>query len=137
MSPHTVYFLIYARYGSPIGGEDLLRVMKMQKLTRDQLPKNTHMSNTTVTEACRGNPISLEKAQAIANDLHVDIHQIFRLTQEVKPLSSKTILEHHRFIDAVLDQAEKEMLIPYNAASKATSPKTHRKTPNHFQPKEI
>ncbi|MDE6281676.1 MAG: site-specific integrase [Oscillospiraceae bacterium] len=38
-------------------------------------------------------------------------------------LSAKTILEHHRLISTVLDQAEKEGLVPFNVASKAMLPK--------------
>ena len=42
-------------------------------------------------------------------------------------LSNKTIIEHHRLIRTILNQAEKEMLVQYNAASKATPPKITRK----------
>jgi len=37
-------------------------------------------------------------------------------------LSTKTILEHHRLIHTILAQADKEMLVTYNAANKATPP---------------
>ena len=52
-------------------------------------------------------------------------------------LSAKSVIEHHRFISAVLAQADKEMLIPFNPATKATLPKMDRKTPNYFQPEDI
>ena len=52
-------------------------------------------------------------------------------------LSAKSVIEHHRFISAVLAQADKEMLIPFNPATKATLPKMERKTPNYFQPEDI
>ena len=52
-------------------------------------------------------------------------------------LSAKTILEHHRFISTVLSQAEKEMLIPYNVAKKATPPKVKTKEANYFQESEV
>ena len=42
-------------------------------------------------------------------------------------LSNKTIIEHHRLIRTILSQAEKEMLIQYNSASKATPPKMDKK----------
>lgn len=38
-------------------------------------------------------------------------------------LSNKTIAEHHRLIHTILRQAEKELLVEYNMASKATPPK--------------
>ena len=52
-------------------------------------------------------------------------------------LSPKTVLEHHRFISTVLSQAEKEGLVPFNAASRATPPKVERKDPEYLQPGEV
>lgn len=52
-------------------------------------------------------------------------------------LSAKTILEHHRLISAVLDQAEKEGLVPFNVAAKATLPKITKKEVNYFQPEQV
>lgn len=52
-------------------------------------------------------------------------------------LSAKTILEHHRLISTVLDQAEKEGLVPCNVAAKATLPKVTRKEVNYFQPEQV
>lgn len=43
-----------------------------------------------------------------------------------KCLSPKTILEHHRLIHTILSQADKEMLVTYNAADKATPPKNEK-----------
>ena len=52
-------------------------------------------------------------------------------------LSAKTILEHHRLISTVLDQAEKEGQVPFNVAAKATLPKVAKKEVNYFQPEQI
>lgn len=52
-------------------------------------------------------------------------------------LSNKTILEHHRLISTILTQAEKEMLIPYNPASRAEPPQPQKKEVTYFQPDEI
>ena len=52
-------------------------------------------------------------------------------------LSAKTILEHHRLISTVLDQAEKEGLVPFNVAAKATLPKVSKKEVNYFQPEQV
>ena len=45
-------------------------------------------------------------------------------------LSAKSVLEHHRFVSAVLAQADKEQLIPFNPATPATKvtlPKAEKK----------
>ena len=52
-------------------------------------------------------------------------------------LSAKTILEHHRLISTVLDQAEKEGLVPFNVAAKATLPKINKKEVNYFQSEQV
>lgn len=52
-------------------------------------------------------------------------------------LSNKTILEHHRLIRTILAQAEKELLVPYNAASKATHPKVEHKEANYIEIEDI
>lgn len=52
-------------------------------------------------------------------------------------LSSKTIIEHHRLIRTILAEAEKELLVPYNAASKATPPKNERKEANYIEIEDI
>lgn len=52
-------------------------------------------------------------------------------------LSNKTILEHHRLISTVLEQACKENLVPFNVAKKATLPKAEQKEVNYFQPEQI
>lgn len=52
-------------------------------------------------------------------------------------LSNKTILEHHRLISTILRQAEKEMLVTYNAASKASPPRMSKINPNYFELEDI
>ena len=52
-------------------------------------------------------------------------------------LSPKTIHEYHCFIRAVLSQAVKELLVPFNVASKATSPKVVRKQANFIEQEDI
>lgn len=52
-------------------------------------------------------------------------------------LSAKTIIEHHRLISTVLEQATKEGLTIFNAASRASLPKLERKEVNYFQPEQI
>lgn len=111
--------------------------LKAAHMTREAIAKCGGLSATTVTKACRGEPIMLEKATAIADALKTPVSALFTITKNNKPLSAKTALEAHRFIHAVLAQAEKEMLVPYNAASKATAPAAKRKAPNYFQPETV
>lgn len=52
-------------------------------------------------------------------------------------LSNKTIVEHHRLISTVLEQAVKEGLIPFNIAYRAQPTKLENKEVNYLQPEQI
>ena len=105
--------------------------------TRTDIATAAGISATTVTFACRGKAIMADKAEAISQALGEKVKDLFTITRSGKPLSNKTVLEYHRFLHTVLDQAEREMLVPYNAAAKATPPSVPKKTPNYFQPEQI
>lgn len=116
---------------------DLYAYLGQRDLTRDALAKAAGVSPTTVTTACRGQTISQAKAEQIAGALDEKPAALFVFAENTTPLSTKSILEYHRFLHAVFAQAEKEMLVPYNAASKATPPKLPAHEVNYFQPAEI
>jgi len=52
-------------------------------------------------------------------------------------LSTKTVIEHHRLISTVLEQAFKERLVVFNAARQAELPRIEKKEVNYFQPEQI
>lgn len=52
-------------------------------------------------------------------------------------LSDKTIREYHSLIHVILEKASEEMLVLYNAASKATKPKYKRKESNFIEIENI
>ena len=52
-------------------------------------------------------------------------------------LSAKTVLEHHRLIHAVLEQAVREGLVPFNVADRVEPPKAERRDVNYFQPEQV
>lgn len=73
----------------------------------------------------------------IINDLYTYLLKNEKNKHTGKPLSPKTVLEHHRLISTVLEQAVKESLIPFNPASRADLPKITRKEVNYFQPEQV
>ena len=87
--------------------------------------------------AAKGNSLQLPKAQAICNAIGCPLEEIFSVEKDTRPLSNKTIIEYHRFISAVLAQAEKEMIVEYNAAAKATPPKLDTPEADSFQLDEV
>ena len=116
---------------------DLAKWLKENKKSRASIAEAAGISAATVGVAVKGEPIRDDKAEAIAAAMGKRVADIFKAEKNTDPLSDKTILEHHRLISTILTQAEKEMLVPYNAAAKATPPRTEKKDPNYFQPETI
>lgn len=116
---------------------DLKMMLKKAKMTKAEFSKAAGVSEGTLTSCCKGNFTSPETAAKIAAALHVSEKSLFDFVEDSAPLSQSTISGYHRCISAILGQAEKEMLIPYNPASKATPPKKEKPQPNYFQPADI
>ena len=123
--------------GSARAKIDMVTWLKKNKLSRGKLAEKAGISAATVGVAVKGESIKIEKAQAIAQAMEKKVDEVFKVEKNMEPLADKTILEHHRLISTILAQAEKEMLVPYNAAAKATPPRTKKKDPNYFQPETI
>ena len=113
---------------------DLTTWIKENHLSRAELSRRSGVSPSTMTAATQGKAISRAKAEAIAAAMGKSVTDIFDFSRNISPLSSKTILEYHRLISTIMAQAEKEMLVPYNPAAKATPPKVSKKEPDYYQP---
>ena len=116
---------------------DLTAYLKAQKKTKTAVAAAAGISLTTMVAATKGKSVSADTADGIAKALGKKLEELFSVSFDSSPLSDKTILEHHRLISTILSQAEKEMLVPYNAAAKATPPRVEKKDPNYFQPEEV
>ena len=116
---------------------DLAAWLKKNKKTRAAMAEASGVSAVTMGAAVRGESVSEATAAAIAQAMGRRLEDVFAVKRNTAPLSDKTILEHHRLISTILSQAEKEMLVPYNAAAKATPPRVEKKDPNYFQPEQI
>ena len=123
--------------GSATAKIDLAKWLKENKKSRASIAEAAGISAATVGVAVNGEPIREDKAEAIAQAMGKKVAEVFKVEKNTDPLSDKTVLEHHRLISTILTQAEKEMLVPYNAAAKATPPKVEKHDPNYFQPEEI
>ena len=71
------------------------------------------------------------------NDLYSRLSQNGVNKRNGGKLSSKSVLEHHRLVHTVLEQAVKEGIIPFNPADRVELPKAERKEVNYFQPEQI
>lgn len=123
--------------GSATAKIDLTKWLKDNKKSRASIAEAAGISAATVGAAVKGEPIREDKAEAIAKAMGKRVADVFKVQRNTTPLSDKTVIEHHRLISTILTQAEKEMLVPYNAAAKATPPKAAKHDPNYFQPEDI
>lgn len=112
-------------------------LLKSLKLNHAQAAKQAGLSAATVDALCNGKKISTKSAEKICSAFGLDIKKSFTVEKDNRPLSAKSRLEYHRLIHTILDQAEKEMLVSYNAADKVTPPTVEQKDPNYFQPDQI
>lgn len=116
---------------------DLPGILKSKKISRIKIATNTGLAPSTVNAAVRGESVSAETAKKICETLDIKFDKSFLFVIQDEGLSAKTIVEHHRFISTVLEQAVKEGLVPQNVASKAILPKVEKKKVNYFQPQEV
>jgi integrase len=116
---------------------DISAWLKQNNKSRASIAEDAGVAASTVSAAAQGKGIQENKAEAIAKAMGKKMRDVFTVEQNTEPLADKTILAYHRLISIILSQAEKEMLVPYNAAAKATPPKTAKKAPNYFQPETI
>ena len=116
---------------------ELNEKVKSRSKSHKDFGKLAGLSAATIDAACRGETVSEATAKKIAAALDAKPESLFTIYQDLRPLSGKTVLECHRVIHLVLQQAEKEMLVPYNAADKATPPQVTHKEVNYFQPSQV
>ncbi len=116
---------------------DLRAALKEKKLSMAKVAKLAGVAESTVNAAAKGTAILKGKAELIAQAAEIPFDNLFTVEERNEPLSSTSILAYHRFIHVVLAQAEKEMLVPYNAADKATPPPKEKSEVGTFQTSEL
>ena len=84
-----------------------------------------------------GHTVKPATAQRIAEALALPRTFLFSPVRGEKRLSGRTILNCHLLVSGILGQAEKELLIPYNPARRATPPRREAGEPNYYQQEEV
>ena len=86
---------------------DLPAVLKDKKISRMKIATETGLAPSTVDAAVRGDSVSEESARKVCDYLGLKLEKVFLVSSENATLSAKTILEYHRMISSVLEQAVK------------------------------
>lgn len=116
---------------------ELSVLLKENNLTRAEIAKRSGLSSSTVSSIVRGQPVSVQAAASAAAAMGLKLEKAFTIQEDNRPLSAKTVQEHHRLISTVLEQAVKEGLVPFNVAQRTTLPKVEKKEVNYFQPEQV
>lgn len=116
---------------------DFRAVLNKNGLSMAKVARIAGVAESTVNSAGKGCPILREKAEKIAQAAQLPFDRLFSVNKSTHALSTSSILSYHRFIHTVLAQAEKEMLVPYNAADKATPPQKEKTEVGTFQTSEL
>lgn len=114
-------------------------ILISKSISHKRLAELSGLSSTTVSTACKGERISTESAQKIADALKIPVNQLFNLHTETTGLSSKTILHHHRLISSILTPAARDRLVPINIADKnyMKAPKLERKEADFLDDEQV
>lgn len=124
-------------YGIATTKINLAAWLKGNKKSRASIAKAAGVAASTVSAASLRHPIQEAKAEAIAQAMGKRLGEVFTVEHDMEPLSDRTVLAYHRLISIILAQAEKEMLVPYNTAAKATPPKAAKKPPTTSSRKQF
>lgn len=116
---------------------DLEKHLNKTKKSKAAFAKKAGISPQVVSAIINGKSVSERSADRISTALGKNTKQAFNYTDRKSTLSNKTILEYHRLISTIFAQAEKEMLIPYNPARRASPPKLIKAQANYFQVDEV
>lgn len=103
----------------------------------DGFARKCGLCSSTLRAAADGRNVREDSARKIVTAMGLPISKVFSVHKDTSRLSSTTVLEYHRFISAVLAQAEKELLIPFNPAAKASPPAREEHEPDYYQPETV
>lgn len=120
-----------------IPAADFREQLRSVGLSMAKTARISGVAEATVNAAAGGKRILRDKAELIASAAGIPFENLFTLQKDSTPLSSTSVLAYHRFIHTVLAQASREMLVPYNAADKATPPKKEKSEVGTFQTSEL
>jgi len=122
-------------------------VYKAKTDTMKAFMKKHNMDNTALAEAVGVNPRTIQsilsgnatnKAMKICKSLDVKVDSLFTPVKEAAPLSSQTILHHHRLICAMLNIAVEWQVIHANPATRVKPPKVeHAAEGRYFEEEDV
>ena len=117
--------------------QPLRELLKEKGISQAELSRRSDVSLATIRTTADGGTVFKETADKIAAALGYTTKKLFVITVDDTPLSTKTVCEYHRLLSTIFAQADKEMIIPFNPARKATPPKTEKPEANYLEVEDV
>lgn len=111
---------------------DISAYLKEYKLTKTALTKQTGIPATSLNSIIQGNNVSQQTAEKFSKGINKPLQDIFTPVDINKPLSSKTVLHHHRLISTILNTAVEWGVLFANPCDRTKPPRVEKKDPKYL-----
>lgn len=124
--------------GRAVPKVDFNAIIAERGMSKIEFAEACGVCDRSIRNMCHGKQCMIPLADTVARYLGRPTTSLFEILENKEPLSAAVIQRIHSTISTVFDQAEKEMIVQYNPAKKATFPARPKKeAPNYFQPEQI
>lgn len=110
----------------------LNKYLEENKLTTAELSRRAEIPSSSITSVKQGHNCTLATAQRISKGLDMPLQDIFTPIDINKPLSSKTVLHHHRLISSILSTAVEWGTLFANPCDRTKPPRVEKKEPKYL-----
>lgn len=111
---------------------DLGGYLQEHKLSKAAMQRQSGVAASNLLSVIRGNNCTKQTAQSIANAIGKPLQDLFTPVDVSKPLSSKTILHHHRLISSILSTAVEWGALFSNPCDRTKPPRVERTEPKYL-----
>ncbi len=111
---------------------DLKKYLKENKLSRAELSRRAGIAPSSIAPVVQGRNCTLATAQKIAKGLNMPMQDIFTPVDISKPLSSKTVLHHHRLLSSIFNTAVEWGALLSNPCDRTKPPRVEKKEPKYL-----
>ena len=111
---------------------DLTGYMTEHKLSKAAMQRQSGVAASNILSIVRGNNCTLKTAQSLSKAIGKPLRELFDPVDINKPLSSKTILHHHRLISSILGTAVEWGALFANPCDRTKPPRVERTEPKYL-----
>lgn len=111
---------------------DLDAYLKEHKLSKSAVQREYGVAPSNLLAVTRGKNCTAGTAESIAATLGKPLREVFEPVNTDKPLSSKTILHHHRLISSILGTAVEWGVLFANPCDRTKPPRVEHKEPKYL-----